>query len=148
MMSPRWLSVLGSLVLLGLVVELVRRRSLKEEYSLLWIITALVLLGLTIWFGLLVRITRAIGAIAPSSTLFFFGLVFALLMLLHFSVRVSLLERQLTALVQELGLISTERDAETSPARAPAQAAQLNEVEPDRGGRELVTAEGRDPGAG
>jgi hypothetical protein len=121
-MSPRWLAVFGSLLLLGMVVELVRRRSLKEEYSLLWIITALVLLGLSIWFGLLVSITRAIGAIAPSSTLFFFGLVFALLMLLHFSVRVSLLERTVTALVQELGLLSAQRENGFAGAQSEAAA--------------------------
>ena len=57
-----------------------------------------------------------------SSTLFFFGLVFALLMLLHFSVRVSSMERRITMLVQELGLLTvteppkeTERDEEPLP---------------------------------
>jgi hypothetical protein len=138
-MSPRWIAVFGSLALLGIVIELVRRRSLKEEYSLLWIITALVLLGLSIWFSLLVSITRAIGAIAPSSTLFFFGLVFALLMLLHFSVRVSLLERRLTAVVQELGLMSMEREA-----AAEARARELG-LEPGDEARELVAAEPGEP---
>ena len=71
------------------IVELVRRRRLKEEYSLLWILTALTLLVLSIWYGLLLKITDAIGAVLPSSTLFFFGTVFLLLMVLHFSVRVS-----------------------------------------------------------
>jgi hypothetical protein len=155
-MPPRVLAVLGSLVLLGLVIELVRRRSLKEEYSLLWILTALVLLGLSLWFGLLVSITRAIGAIAPSSTLFFFGLVFALLMLLHFSVRVSLLERRLTALVQELGLISAERQAALEEERrnAPSRDADNPRVAGERPRfqrgdetEQLVGAEHGQPGA-
>ena len=106
----RILTVVGSICLLGFVIELVRRRRLKEEYSVLWTITALTLLILALWFNLLLDITKAIGAVLPSSTLFFFGLIFALMLLLHFSIRISHLERSLTALVQELGLMSLERD--------------------------------------
>jgi hypothetical protein len=91
--ETRILAVAGSLFVLGLIVELVRRRQLKEEYSLLW-------------YELLLKVTDLIGAVLPSSTLFFFGLVFVLLMLLHFSVRVSMLERRITALVQEIGLLT------------------------------------------
>ena len=110
--ETRILAVAGSLFVLGLIVELVRRRQLKEEYSLLWIVTALALLVLSVWYGLLLDITKLIGAVLPSSTLFFFGLIFVMLMLLHFSVRVSLLERRLTALVQELGLLAARREQE------------------------------------
>ena len=46
----------------------------------------------------------------PSSTLFFFGLVFVVLLLLHFSVRISALERRLTAMIQEVGLLSLETE--------------------------------------
>jgi hypothetical protein len=106
----RILTVVGSLALLVFVIELVRRRRLKEEYSVLWTITALTLLVLAVWFDLLLDITKVIGAVLPSSTLFFFGLIFALALLLHFSIRISHLERSLTALVQELGLMSLERD--------------------------------------
>ncbi len=104
--ETRLLAVGGSLFVLGLIVELVRRRQLKEEYSLLWILTALVLLVFAIWYELLLKVTALIGAVLPSSTLFFFGLVFVLLMLLHFSVRVSMMERRITALVQEIGLLT------------------------------------------
>ena len=105
----RIIAICGSLALLLIIVELVRRRRLKEEYSLLWIVTALTLLVLSIWYGLLLNITDAIGAVLPSSTLFFFGTAFLLLMVLHFSVRVSELERRTTAAIQELGLLALER---------------------------------------
>jgi hypothetical protein len=120
-MPPRTraVAVLGSLIILGLVIELVRRRRLKEEYSLLWIVTAVVLLVLSLWYGLLLDITDLVGAVLPSSTLFFFGLVFVILLLLHFSVRISLLERRITSLVQELGLLTVER--ETTRAGPPAE---------------------------
>jgi hypothetical protein len=105
----RIIAICGSLALLMIIVELVRRRRLKEEYSLLWILTALTLLVLSIWYGLLLDITDVIGAVLPSSTLFFFGTAFLILMVLHFSVRVSELERRTTAAIQELGLLALER---------------------------------------
>ena len=117
-MDPRTriVTVGGSLAILLFVIELVRRRKLKEEYSVLWVATALVLLVLSLWYGLLVAITDAIGAVLPSSTLFFSGLCFVIVLLLHFSVRISAMERRMTALVQELGLLSLEhRDHRDGP---------------------------------
>ena len=122
--QTRIIAVGASLVVLGLVIELVRRRRLKEEYSVLWVITALVLLVLSLWYPLLLKITELVGAVMPSSTLFFFGLVFALLMLLHFSVRVSSMERRVTMLVQEMGLLTVAepaRDEDEEPAGLPPE---------------------------
>ncbi|MFN2616586.1 MAG: DUF2304 domain-containing protein, partial [Thermoleophilaceae bacterium] len=93
----RIIAVGGSLAVFAFVIELVRRRRLKEEYSLLWILTALGLILLSVWDGLLNDVSDLIGAAAPQSTLFFFGLMFVVLMLLHFSVRISALERRVTA---------------------------------------------------
>jgi len=113
--NTRLVAIAGALLALLFVLELVRRRRLKEEYSLLWVLTAVALIVLAVWYDLLVEVTDLIGGVAPSSTLFFFGLIFVFVMLLHFSVRVSMLERRITALVQELGLMSvTEPDAPTA----------------------------------
>lgn len=114
--ETRLVAVGGSLAMLALIVELVRRRRLKEEYSVLWIVTALILLLLSSWYGLLLAITKAIGAVLPTSTLFFAGLMFVMVMLLHFSVRVSQLERTVTTLVQELGILNVEDASEPEPA--------------------------------
>jgi hypothetical protein len=111
--NTKIVAIAASVLMFVVVIELVRRRRLKEEYSLLWIVTSVSLLILASWYGLLLEITKLIGAVLPSSTLFFFGLVFALLVLLHFSVRISALERRVTLLVQEIGLLGVESsDAE------------------------------------
>src|SRR3954451_13057147 len=111
----RVLTIGGALIILLMVVELVRRRKLKEEYSVLWVVTAVLTLLVSIWFSLLTGVTDAIGAISPASTLFFFGLLFCIVLLLHFSVRISALERRLTTLVQEVGLMSVAEPEEAAP---------------------------------
>ncbi len=125
-MDPRIrvITIGGALVVLLLVIELVRRRKLKEEYSVLWVVTAFVVLVMSIWYGLLNGLTHLIGAVAPASTLLFFGMLFVLILLLHFSVRISMLERRLTKLVQEIGLMSATAPArpdDAAPGEAPAQ---------------------------
>lgn len=114
----RLIAIVGALALLVVIVDLVRRRRLKEEYSVLWVLTGTATLVLAVWNDLLRSITGAIGGVADSSTLFFFGLLFAFLLLLHFSVRVSALERRLTALIQEVGLLQVtgERAPQGDPA--------------------------------
>jgi len=111
----RVLAIVGCLALLAVIVDLVRRRRMKEEYSVLWVLTAVVLLIMAAWYQLLGWITRTIGGVALSSTLFFMGLLFVFGMLLHFSVRVSALERRLTALVQEIGLLGATPPADPPP---------------------------------
>jgi hypothetical protein len=101
----RIIAIAGSFLLLLLILELVRQRRLKEEYSVLWVATAVVLIVLAAWGGALHFLTHTIGAVSESSTLYFFGLLFVIFLLLHFSVRVSILERRLTALIQEIALL-------------------------------------------
>ncbi len=98
-------SVLGSLFLLLLILELVRRSKLAEEYSLLWIATGAVLLLLSIWRGLLHRFAELVGIFYPPSALFLIGMIFILLLILHFSVIVSRLSRKNRELAQQVALL-------------------------------------------
>ena len=105
----RVIGIVGSLGLLLFILELVRRRQLKEEYTVLWVITGLVLLLLAAWEPLLRAIAEAIGASSEASMLYFFGLIFVVALLLHFSVRVSRLERRVTSMMQEIALLGAAR---------------------------------------
>ena len=98
---------LGSLVV---IVELIRRRKLKEEYSFLWLLTAVGMLVLSSWYDLVEWLTRLSGAISPITTLFIFGLVFLLLISVHFSTVISRLTSQVRRLAQEMAILSAERD--------------------------------------
>jgi hypothetical protein len=106
----RIIAIAGSLALLVFVVELVRRRRLKEEYSVLWVATALTLLLLASWGGLLHDLAQLVGADSQASTLYFFSIIFIAFLLLHFSVRVSNLERRVVVLLQEVALLAEHRE--------------------------------------
>lgn len=85
---------------------------MREEYSWLWLGTGVILVVMTLWYDLLVRITFLIGAVAPTSTLFFFGLIFLMLVCVQFSMRISRLTSQVKDLVQEITLLRAEKRVE------------------------------------
>jgi len=106
-----WLiSLVGSLGLLLLIVELVRRRKLKEKYSLLWLFTAVVLLVLTLSPGLLDRLSTMIGIYYSPSAFFLMAFFFLMLITLQFSVVISKLSERNKALAQEVALLKMRLD--------------------------------------
>lgn len=136
----RIVAIAGSLGLLVFVIELVRRRRLKEEYSVLWVATALALLLLASWGGLLHDLARFIGANSQASTLYFFGILFIVSLLLHFSVRVSNLERRVIVLLQEIALQGEHR-------REPRAAGPPTAAERDLNGRPSTAEKARETSA-
>ncbi|MBI5094137.1 MAG: DUF2304 domain-containing protein [Candidatus Hydrogenedentes bacterium] len=99
------LAAVFGVTLLLTIIELVRRRKLKEEYSWLWIAAGIVMPVIGLNYPLLVAITRFIGAGWTSSTLFFFGLFFLIALCLQFSVKISRLETQLKNMAQQLAIL-------------------------------------------
>lgn len=99
-------AIIGSVGLLIIVLELIRRKRLKEEYSLLWLLTSIALLILSLWRSLLHIIARLMGVFYPPSALFIVGFGFGLLILLQFSMIISRLSTQNRELAQRLAILS------------------------------------------
>jgi hypothetical protein len=110
-------AILAAAGLIVVLLELVRRRRLLERYALLWLFSALVLLGLAVWRGLLEDVASVIGVAYPPNALFLIAFGFVLALLLHFSLAVSRLSDQSKVLAQRLALLE-ERLGRVS-SRAP-----------------------------
>ncbi|MCE9627085.1 MAG: DUF2304 domain-containing protein [Candidatus Eisenbacteria bacterium] len=105
------ITALGALALAAYVLDLVRRRKLSEEYSLLWVIATVVIAALGFSTPLLTWITRTLGFMGESSTTFAFGLAFSLAMLLYLSLKLSRAGYENHALTRELALLREEVEA-------------------------------------
>jgi len=108
-------AIIASLLIVLLVVELVRRRKLREEYSWLWMLTGGIIILLVVWYDLLVSITHLIGAIVPTTTLFIFSLLFLMLINLHYSIQISKLSHQVKEMAQQLALLKGRVDGQVDP---------------------------------
>ncbi len=113
-MTPVGISIAAiavSVVLLLVVFELIRSRRLRERYALLWLATGLVLVVLAAWRGGLNTIARWLGVSTyPPAVLFAVGLLFVILVLLHYSTVISRLGDQNTILAQRLALLESRLD--------------------------------------
>jgi len=98
-------AILGALVLLLVVLEMVRRRRLMERYALLWMLSAVVILGFAVWGDALTVLAKALGIASPPNALFFIAVAFILLLLLHFSAAMSRMADQSKVLAQRQALL-------------------------------------------
>jgi hypothetical protein len=109
-MPPRIqiISILICVFLVAYVFELVRRKHLSEEYSMGWLLTGTSMLILSVSEGALEIVSELVGATLFTSTLFFFGLLFLMIICLHFSIRISALTKQVRTLTQHVGILDNE----------------------------------------
>ncbi len=106
----QFLSIAASIMVILFVLELIRRRRIKEEYSLLWLSTGFLFLFFSIWKDGLNYISKLIGIYYPPATLFLILLVGVFSILIHFSVVISKLTEKNKLLAQELGIYKMELD--------------------------------------
>jgi hypothetical protein len=108
-MTPITISIAGavaSVLLVLVVLELIRKRRLKERYALLWLATGIVLLVLSAWREGLNTIAGWLGVTGyPPAVLFAVATLFVLLVLLDYSTVISKLADQNTVLAQRLALL-------------------------------------------
>lgn len=123
----------ASVAALVLVLELVRRRRLREEYSLLWLATALVLIVLSVSRPLLDVLASLVGIFYPPSALFLVAVIFVLFMLLHFSTVLTRLTQENKETAQQLALLRWQLE-QTQKALAARQR-DADENQHDQDGR-------------
>ena len=110
-MTPLKVSIAGaiaSVLFLLVILELIRSRRLRERYALLWLVTGLVLVLLSAWRGGLNTIASWLGVRGyPPAVLFAVGLLFVILVLLHYSTVISRLSDQNVVLAQKIALLES-----------------------------------------
>ena len=112
MISPRLngVAIVGSALLLLVILELIRRRYLRERYALIWIILGTLFLIISIRMDILYGLAEVLGFSVPSNALFFFGILFLLLISLGLSVITSRLAEKNRVLTQEVVLLKRRFD--------------------------------------
>lgn len=103
-------AVTATLLLLGLILELLRRRQLKEKYAALWLVV-----GVAIAIGALVpdvprTLARLTGVELPSNLLFFAAITLLLAVTVHQSWELSRLEEETRTLAEEIALLRADVD--------------------------------------
>ena len=86
------------------VVELLRKRKLSESYTLMWLFVVGAVVFFTWAERFLSSLTSYFGAITPVSTLTLLSLLFILVMLIFFSMKIYKMERLIKEMAQRAAL--------------------------------------------
>lgn len=99
------LSVGIAFLFLLLVLELVRRQKLREQYSLLWILFSVGLFIVSFNVSFIEWVADRLGVKYAPAVLFLFGLLFCFAFILHLTIVVTRLTSQVLRLTQELTIL-------------------------------------------
>jgi len=101
-------AIIGSVILLFFIIELIRRKKIREEYGILWLLSGLVFLIFSVWQDGLNFFADLVGIHYPPSFLLLVLIVAAFGIMIHYSSVITKLSERNKTLVQELSLLKRE----------------------------------------
>jgi hypothetical protein len=101
-----------AVVVCAAIFELVRRKRLMERYAILWLVAGVTVLVLATAQGAIQKLAHDAGVSYTPSALFAISFLFVLVMLVQFSMTISRLSDQNTALAQRLALLQQRLEVE------------------------------------
>ena len=104
----QFISVFGSIFAILFVVELIRRRKIKEEYSLLWLFLGFSFLAMSLSQTLINILADMIGIAYSPAALLLFLILGCFAILIHYSAVITKITTKNKDLVQELSILKYE----------------------------------------
>jgi hypothetical protein len=101
-------SIVASFLIFGVVVNLIRRRKLKTEYSLIWLAVSIIFIVFSFWRYGIDELAKLFGIAYAPSVLFIILLIGIILILIEFSIIISIQAERIKVLVQEMALLKNE----------------------------------------
>lgn len=108
----RWvtyvLGLAGATLVVGVVVELLRRRHLRGKYALLYLVLSLAVVAFAVAPRLLGVLADLVGVEVPANLLFFGSIIVLLLVSMQLAYESGRLEEETRTLAEEVGLLRLE----------------------------------------
>lgn len=130
--QTRILAAAIAVVFMALILELIRRGSLQERYSVVWFIAGLGMLAGAAFPGLLGVVADAMGVRDTNVALFSIILLLLLGLALNFSVIMSRQAAQITRLAQERALERAREQATQERGGGAPDGSRAGAAQPDR----------------
>jgi len=113
----QYISIVCSIGLLIFIFELIRRKKIREQYSLLWLFFSIVFVVLSVWREGLDAFAKLVGINYAPSALFLILVLAIFLILIQFSVIISKLTEENKKLSQEIGLIKFKLEKQNNNSK-------------------------------
>ena len=109
--------ILTAVTVVSVVIYLIRKKSLKEEYSLLWLLGSIVIIAAAILSRNIINAFEFINPDSAGEILLFFIILGLLAFILLFSVKLSTIKDQNKNLAQSIALLEEELKSFSSKDR-------------------------------
>lgn len=97
-----------ALAIVALVVEMLRRKKLREKYAVLWLVVGVATLVLAAFPRLLNIVAEFVGVQLPSNLLFTMSILMLLGVCLHLSWEISVVEDETRTLAEEVAILRAQ----------------------------------------
>lgn len=98
-------SIIFSLFLLGLIAVLIRKKKIREEYAILWIVIFLIFFFLSLFRGTIDKISSLLGIQYQPASIFLILIGSLFLLTFHFSLVISDMKKKINALAMTLAIL-------------------------------------------
>lgn len=98
-------SIIFSIFLLVLIAILIRKKKIREEYAILWILIFLIFLLLSIFRGAIDTISSLLGIQYQPASLFLILIASLFLLTFHFSLVISDMKKKINHLAMTLSIL-------------------------------------------
>jgi len=116
MTDVKIISLIAGAAVIIVMVELLRRRQLKEKYAVLWLVMSIAVAVLAVAPGLLDSVAGSLSVADPVNLLLFVGLLVLLAVCVHLSWESSRLEDETRSLAEELALLRNQVEQHHPPS--------------------------------
>ena len=110
-------ALIAGAIALAVILDLVRRRQLREKYAALWLTLGSGIAILAVFPGLLDWVADRLGVADPPNLLFFLGILVLLVVVVQLSFELSRLEDRLRTLAERLAILQADVDGAVPPDR-------------------------------
>lgn len=129
------LGVVSALITLGVVIEMLRRRRLRERHAVWWLVAGTLALVIGVFPNTLVWAAGLLGVAVPLNLVFFVSVAVLFLVCIQHSAELTALEAKTrilaeTSALQEIRIRRLEGQQLEEPAVEPATVTELPAVEP------------------
>lgn len=114
-------ALLLALAIVGLVLEMLRRKKFREKYATLWLVVGALTVVLAAFPQMLNIAAELLGVQLPSNLLFILSILLLLGVCLHLSWELSVLEDETRTLAEEVAILRTQIEeiaGRTSPTES------------------------------
>jgi len=109
------LGIVSAIVTLGVVVELLRRRRLRERHALWWLAAGLLALVIGVYPPIVQAAAELIGVQVPANLVYFVSIAILVLVNIQHSAELTSLEAKNRVLAEEIALLDMRLNSLESP---------------------------------